>query len=519
MNRRDFLGSSTLLGASWLLGRDVELEEASVAQLQGLLRRGRCSSVELVEGYLRRIRRLDVDGPALRSVIELNPDAIAIARALDRERRSQGARGSLHGIPVLLKDNIDTGDRMMTTAGSLALSGPGAPADASLVKRLRAAGCVVLGKTNLSEWANFRGSRSTSGWSARGGQTRNPYYTDHGPSGSSSGSAVAVSASLCTVAVGTETDGSIVSPASYCGVVGLKPTVGLVSRQGVIPISSSQDTAGPMGRCVADVAALLEAMVGEDPLDEATRGVDARGRSYVAGLDVDGLRGMRVGVLREDFQVHRLADPVFESALVSLRQAGASLVDPVALPPWDGVAAAEFQVLLHEFKVGLDAYLVGRGVGAKVRSLADLIGFNERERDREMHWFGQETLVLAQATTGLLAAAYREARARCDRWRTDLGALLERERLAALVVPTAGLADVLDPVNGDHGHGGSSSYAAVAGFPSITVPCGVVRGLPIGLSFIGPAWGEGLLLRLAYAFEQSTRARQVPRFVPRMRSP
>lgn len=531
MNRREFLQTSAWLGATVPLGGWTagcvgasgaaagDLTDATVASLRQGLTQGRYSAVELVRFYQDRIQRWDQNGPQLRSVIELNPDAVELARALDRERRQQGPRGPLHGIPVLLKDNIDTHDRMQTTAGSWALAGVPAARDAFLVERLRAAGCVVLGKTNLSEWANFRGSRSSSGWSGRGGQTRNPYFTDHNPSGSSSGSAVAVSANFCAVAVGTETDGSIVSPSSYCGIVGLKPTVGLISRRGVIPISASQDTAGPMGRCVADVAALLGALTGEDAEDPATAAVASAARNrrdYTEFLDAEGLRGARLGVLRSDFNVHRLADPVFASALDSLRQAGAELIDPVTLPSFEGVGHAEYTVLHYEFKAGLNAYLASRGATAKIHSLAELIEFNERERARELPFFGHETLIKAQAKGGLEEAAYLEAKARCARWRMELGAFFAAQRLDALVVPTAGPADTLDPVNGDHGHGGSSSYAAVAGFPNITVPCGAVWGLPVGLSFIGPAWQEGELIRVAYAFEQRTHARRTPRMAPRL---
>lgn len=530
MNRRQFLGNSTALALAapmggWVSGcavpttraRDAELSDPTMDELRQGLTQGRWTSVDLVAYYRRRIGEIDRAGPRLKSVLELNPDAERIAADLDRERRAGRTRGPLHGIPILLKDNIDTHDRMMTTAGSLALLGSVAPRDAFLVERLRAAGAVILGKTNLSEWANFRGSQSSSGWSGRGGQTRNPHVTDRDPSGSSSGSAVAVAANLCAAAVGTETDGSIVSPASHCGVVGLKPTVGLISRSGVIPISSSQDTAGPMARCVADVAALLGALVGEDAQDPASTGSAARGqRDYAQFLSADGLRGVRVGVLRAQFKVHRRADPHYEKSLMAIAQCGGTLVDPVQLPSFGEVGAAEYQVLLHEFKVGVNAYLANLGPNAPVKSLAEVIAFNEREAARELPCFGQETLMKAEATAGLEAPPYLAAKERCRRWRDDLAAVFVKQGVDVLVAPTAGPAGTLDPLLGDHGRGGSSSFAAVAGFPSITVPCGAVEGLPVGLSFIAGAWQEPKLLAVAYAFEQATRARIRPQFRPHL---
>lgn len=530
MNRRQFLGNSTALALAtplwgWVSGcaapttrtGEAELSDPTIDELQQALTQGRWTSVDLVAFYRRRIGEIDRAGPRLNSVLELNPDADRIAADLDRERRHGRTRGPLHGIPILLKDNIDTHDRMMTTAGSLALLGSVAPRDAFLVERLRAAGVVILGKTNLSEWANFRGSQSSSGWSGRGGQTRNPHVTDRDPSGSSSGSAVAVAANLCAAAVGTETDGSIVSPASHCGVVGLKPTVGLISRSGVIPISSSQDTAGPMARCVADVAALLGGLVGEDTQDPASTASAARAqRDYTQFLSADGLLGVRVGVLRGQFKVHRRADPHYEQSLTVISQSGGTLVDPVQLPSFGEVGAAEYQVLLHEFKVGVNAYLANLGPHAPVKSLAEVIAFNEREAVRELSCFGQETLVKAEATSGLEAPQYLAAKERCRRWRDDLAAAFVKLGVDVLVAPTAGPAGTLDALLGDHGRGGSSSFAAVAGFPSITVPCGAVEGLPVGLSFIAGAWQEPKLLAVAYAFEQATRARIRPRFRPQV---
>ncbi|HXG47392.1 MAG TPA: amidase [Methylomirabilota bacterium] len=534
IRRREFLQQVLMSGAAAVTGvaaggcapsrapgsaqvrvKPFELEEMTVAELQRGLTSGRFTAVSLVESYRARIAEIDRRGPCLRSVIEVNPDAPAVARELDRERRARGPRGPLHGIPVLIKDNIDTHDRMTTTAGSLALEGSIAPRDAFLVERLRAAGAVLLGKTNLSEWANFRGARSISGWSARGGLSRNPYATDRSTSGSSAGSAAAVSASLCAVAVGTETDGSIVSPSSYCGVVGLKPTVGLISRSGIIPIAGSQDTAGPMTRCVADAAVLLEAMTGVDRRDAAT--VAAAGKAparYTDFLDAGALRGARLGVARSLFRMNRLVDAVTEAALAALKSAGATLIDPVKLPSRQEVSEAEFQVMLHEFKAGLNAYFGSLGPAAPVKSLEELIAFNERHRDQELALFGQETLVEAQSKGPLTAPPYLDARERCAKWSAEVRAVLESHQLDAIVAPTTGPAHVLDLVVGDRGLGGSSTYAAVSGLPSITVPCGDVWGLPVGLSFIAQAWQEGRLLALAYAFEQATRARRCPRFLP-----
>ncbi|MBC8002943.1 MAG: amidase [Opitutaceae bacterium] len=493
-----------------------ELTEVSVAELQRWMASGKYSSEKLVRLYLGRIGEVDRNGPMLRSVIELNPDALAIARALDRERRSTGPRGPLHGIPGLIQDNIDTRDRMMTTAGSLALEGSIAPRDSFLVERLRASGAVILGKTNLSEWANFRGNRSISGWSARGGLTRNPYAVDRSTSGSSAGSASAVCASLCAVAVGTETNGSIVSPASYCGLVGIKPTVGLVSRSGIIPISSSQDTAGPMARTVADAAAFLGAMTGIDPLDAATEASTGRSQTdYLQSLNAKALRGARVGVARNLFFSNPQTDRLMETALAAMRREGAVLIDPASLPSRQGLGDADYQVMLYEFKAGLNAYFRSLGPTARVKSLKELIEFNEKNREREMPYFGQETLVAAEAKGPLTDAAYIEAKAKCIKWaRTDgIDAVMDSHQLDALIAPTTGPAHTLDLINGDRGLGGSSSYAAVAGYPSITLPAGSIFGLPMGISFFGRAWSEPKLISLAYSFEQATKARQAPRFL------
>lgn len=495
--------------------RTFDLEELTVAELQRQMASGETTAEELTAAYLQRIDSVDRHGPGVNSVIELNPDASAVARALDRERLAKGPRGPLHGIPVLIKDNLATHDRMTTTAGSLALEGSIAPRDSFVVERLRAAGIVLLGKANLSEWANFRGSRSISGWSGRGGLTRNPYVLDRSPSGSSSGSAAAVSANLCAIAVGTETNGSIVSPASYCGVVGIKPTVGLVSRSGIIPISSSQDTAGPIARTVADAAALLGAMAGVDPRDPATGASAGRARQdYSAFLDAKTLDGARLGVPRELFRLNRLVDPVMEDGLEAIRQAGGVLIDPVKLPSRQDLGGADYQVMLYEFKAGLNAYFATLGPDTWVKSLQDLIEFNERHNERELPFFGQEILIEAQAKGPLTDPAYLEAKERCAKWSKELDTVIAENELDAIVAPTNGPAHTLDLLVGDRWLGSSSTYAAVAGFPNVTVPCGDVFGLPVSLSFFGRAWSEPRLLAIAYAFEQATTARKPPRFLP-----
>jgi amidase len=531
VGRRTFLGTGALAGAATLArsafaaggttaspadATAFELEEATVADLQTRMAAGGLTARRLAEVYLDRIARLDHDGPELRSVIETNPDALATADALDAERRAKGPRGALHGIPILLKDNVDTADRMATTAGSLALEGKAPPQDAHVTKRLREAGAVILGKANLSEWANFRSTRSVSGWSARGGQCRNPYALDRNPCGSSAGSGAAVSANLTALAVGTETDGSIVCPATTCGVVGIKPTVGLVSRAGIVPISHTQDTAGPMARTVADAAALLTALAGADPRDPATAGAAERATDYTKHLDADGLRNARIGVARNMAGFHPDTDRRFEEALAELKRRGATLVDPADVPNVKELGDPEYEVLLYEFKADLEAYLAARGEQAPVRTLADLIAFNEKNRDREMPFFGQEIFVKAQEKGGLATPAYREALDKCHRLarQEGLDALFDKHTLDALVAPTGAPAWVIDPVSGDHFVGGNSTPAAVAGYPTVSVPMGFVFGLPVGLSFIGRAWSEPALVRLAHAFEQATRHRRPPRFLP-----
>jgi amidase len=475
---------------------------------------GEMTARSLADHYLERIQQLDKQGRILNAVIELNPDALRIAAALDDERRTRGPRGPLHGVPIMLKDNIDTADKMTTTAGSLALAGSKAQQDAFVAEKLREAGAVILGKTNLSEWANFRSSRSSSGWSSRGGQTRNPYVLDRNPWGSSSGSGVAVSANLCAAALGTETDGSITGPAAVNGVVGLKPTVGLVSRSGIIPIAHSQDTAGPMARCVTDAAILLGALTGIDPRDAAMRGGSAVVSDYTKCLVADGLKGARIGVARNFFGFHERVDAIIEGALEAMRQEGAEIID-TELASGEIYRESEYEVLLYEFKHDLNIYLRGLGPDAPVRSLEDIIAFNERNKDRVMPYFGQEHLLKAQAKGPLSEPAYREALAHNHRLARDEGidATLKRHRLDAIVAPSNGPAFTTDVINGDHSLGGSSSPAAVAGHPNITVPAGFVYGLPIGISFFSTAFQEPTLLKLAFAFEQATKVRQAPKFL------
>ena len=526
MKRRDFVKLGPLAVGHAVLGGCVAtrphtgytLEETTITRLQNAMTAGHETAWSVTERYLRRIAQIDTAGPRLNAIIELNPDASAIARSLDAERKAKRPRGPLHGIPVLLKDNIDTHDRMMTTAGSLALLGSIPPQDSTVARKLREAGAVILGKTNLSEWANFRGSRSTSGWSGRGGQTRNPYVLDRNPSGSSSGSAAAVSANLCAFAVGTETDGSIVSPASHCGIVGLKPTVGLISRAGIIPIAHSQDTAGPMARSVTDAAIALGALAGVDPPDAATAA--AQTTDYQRFLDPDGLRGARIGVARQFFGAGTRAAKILESAIVAMKSAGAEIIDPADLPTHGSFGAAEQQVLLYEFKADLNAYLAALGPNAPVRTIDDIIAFNKRHRDRELQFFGQETMLRARDKNSLTEPEYLEALAKARRLagKEGIDAVMDQHRLDAIVAPTSGPAGTVDLLYGDRSEGGSSSPAAVAGYPNITVPGGHHLGLPIGISFFGRAWSEGILIKVAFAFEQLTKARTVPQFLPTLSS-
>ena len=498
--RRALLGSLALAAGALASPPAFELEEADMRQLQKRMSEGSLTARSLTAQYLERIEAIDRRGPALNSVIELNPDALSIAASLDAERLAKGARGPLHGIPILIKDNIDTADRMMTTAGSLALEGSIAQRDAFVAGRLRAAGAVLLGKTNLSEWANFRSSHSTSGWSGRGGLTRNPYALDRNPCGSSSGSGAAVSANLCTVAIGTETDGSIVCPSSANGIVGIKPTVGLVRAAGIVPIAHSQDTAGPMARTVADAALLLGALAGVD---------------YTPSLDANGLRGARIGVARDKFfGFNDKVDELMEAALREMQRRGAEIVDPADIPTAGKFDDSETEVLLYEFKADLNAYLAALGPKAPVHSMQEVIDFNERHRDKEMPYFGQDLMIKAQAKGPLTSKPYLEALEKDHKLaRTEgIDAVMNKNRLDALVAPTAGPAWCTDLINGDHAAGGSSTPAAVAGYPNINVPAGYVWGLPVGISFFGAAHSEALLIKLAYAFEQATRHRRPPRF-------
>jgi len=451
------------------------------------------------------------------SVIEVNPDALAIADQLDRERRERGPRGPMHGIPVLIKDNVATADRMMTTAGSLALVGSKPPRDSFVARRLRESGAVILGKTNLSEWANIRSSHSTSGWSGRGGLTRNPYALDRNACGSSSGSGAAASANLCAAAVGTETDGSVVCPSSVNGVVGIKPTVGLVSRSGIIPISHTQDTAGPMARTVADAAALLTALAAVDPDDSATLASQRQGDAdYTRHLDIRGLNGARIGVARKLFGIGEAVDKLMDEALAALKSQGAILVDPADIPSLGKFGDSEFEVLLYELKADLNKYLDGLGPGAPVHTLGDVIAFNEKHRDREMPYFGQDIFIKAEAKGPLTEKAYLDALANDVKQSRAEGidAVMDKFQLDALVAPTSGPAWLTDLIDGDHDSGGSSTPAAVAGYPNINVPAGFVRGLPVGISFFGRAYSEPALIRIAYAFEQATRFRRGPQFLP-----
>jgi amidase len=498
---------------------EFSFAEATIDELQRKMATGELTARALTSAYLERIAQLDKAGPRLNAVIELNPDALAIAAQCDAERRAGKVRGPLHGIPVLIKDNIATADKMETTAGSLALVGHKPPRDAHIVARLRAAGAVLLGKTNLSEWANFRGNNSTSGWSARGGQTRNPYALDRNPSGSSSGSAVAVAANLCVVAIGTETNGSIVSPSSVCGVVGVKPTVGLVSRVGIIPIAASQDTAGPIARTVRDAALLLQALAGRDERDPATANLPPDFRAdTLAALKPGALKGARIGVLRGPFGFRPWLQPVLESAVTKLHEAGAEIVDLGEYDALRQLGGSSSEVLLYEFKHGINAYLAELGPDARVKSLTDLIAFNDAHAGEELPIFGQETFVQAQTKGALTDKAYMNARANCIRIaRTEgIDAMMDKHELNAIVALTTGPAGLGDPIYGgaSSGTGGSSGLAAVAGYPSVTVPAADVKDLPLGLSFIGRAWRDAELLALAADFEAHTKARREPKFLP-----
>ena len=497
--------------------KPFEFEETPITELQEAMRSGRHTSRTITEAYLARIQQVDKQGPSLNSVIELNPDAIAIAENLDDERKAGHVRGPLHGIPILIKDNIDTADKMQTTAGSLALVGQPAPRDAYIVQKLREAGAVILGKTNLSEWANIRSAHPTSGWSGRGGLTRNPYALDRNPSGSSAGSGVAASANLSAAAIGTETDGSIISPASANGLVGIKPTVGLLSRSGIIPISHSQDTPGPVARTVADVAVLLSALTGIDPRDAATN--SSRGKAapdYTAFLDANALRGARIGVARKYFGQNDRSDVLMAEAIEVIRKAGATVVDPADVDTASQLGPAEILVLLFELKAGLNNYLAERAMKDGPRTLADVIKFNEANRASEMPYFGQDRFHEAEQKGPLTTKAYLEALAKNHRLARDQGidAIAKKFKLDAFIAPSRIPAWITDLVNGDRSSGGCATLPAVAGYPHITVPAGYVQGLPVGISFFGTAYSEPKLIALAYAFEQATKFRRPPRFLP-----
>lgn len=498
-----------------------ELDEITIDELREGMRSGRWTARSLTELYLERIEALNRRGPELRAVIETNPDALEIADRLDQIRRDDDEVGPLHGIPILLKDNIGTHDRTTTTAGSYALEGSVPPTDSAVASRLRQAGAVLLGKANLSEWANFRSTRSSSGWSARGGQCRNPYILDRNPCGSSSGSAAAVSANLTGAAIGTETDGSVVCPSHACGIVGIKPTVGLVSRTGIIPLSHSQDTAGPMARTVRDAALILGALTGVDRADAVTEtSVGNVHGTYTGFLDPAGLRGARIGVARAYVGYHEKVDGLFDDALDAMRAEGAEIIDPADPGSIGEMGEPEWIVLLYEFKADLNAYLSRLGPEAPVQSLQQIIEFNERESARQMPWFGQEILLLAQEKGPLTEKRYLDALATARSLAREKGIdeIMDRYQLDALVAPTGGPAWVTDLVNGDHFAGSSSEPAAIAGYPSICVPGGFVHGLPVGLSFFGRAWSEPTLLRIAYAFEQATGHRRAPAFLPELDS-
>ena len=496
--------------------KPFELDDITIAELQDGMNSGKFTARSLVEKYQSRIEEIDKRGPAVNAVIELNPEAEAIADALDQERKAKGARGPLHGIPVLIKDNLDTADRMMTTAGSLALLGSKPPKDSFVAQKLRAAGAVILGKTNLSEWANIRSSHSTSGWSGRGGLTKNPYALDRNACGSSSGTGAGISANLAAAGIGTETDGSIVCPSSSNGLAGIKPTVGLVSRAGIIPISHSQDGAGPMCRTVRDAAILLGALTGVDPEDSATAASAGKSQTdYAQYCDPNGLRGARIGVARKYFGFNDAVDALMEESLDVMKRQGATLIDPADIETFGKFDDSELLVFMYELKADLNAYLSRLGPTAPVRSLKEIIAFNSRNRQKEMPYFGQDLFLKAEEKGPLTEKAYLDALAKNHQLaRTEgIDAIMDKHQLDALVAPTGGPAWLTDLINGDHSAGGSSNAAAVAGYPNINVTAGSIFGLPVGISFFGRAWSEPTLIKLAYAFEQATKARQVPKFM------
>ena len=497
--------------------KPFELDELTISDLQDGMKSGKYTARSIIEKYLERIAEMDKQGPSLHALIEVNPDALSIAEELDKEREQNQLRGPMHGIPVIIKDNIDTADKMTTTAGSLALEGSIPTQDSFVAQKLREAGAIILGKANLSEWANFRSTRSSSGWSGRGGQCRNPYALNRNPCGSSSGSGVATAANLCTVAIGTETNGSVVCPSSANGVVGIKPTVGLVGRSGIIPIAHTQDTAGPMARTVSDAAILLGALTGIDPRDEVTK--QSQGKShqdYTQFLDAQGLKGARIGVSRNYFGFHEGVDKLMEDSILAMKELGATVVDPADIETRRKYGDSGFDVLLYEFKTDLNKYLAALNEEVAVHSLKEIIEFNEANKEASMPYFGQEILIQAEEKGDLSTPEYKEALEKILRLSRAEGidATLNKHNVDAIVAPTGGPAWVTDWVNGDHFSGGSSSPAARAGYANITVPAGVVHGLPVGISFFSRAYSEPLLIKIAYAFEQATQHRKPPRFLP-----
>jgi amidase len=535
MKRREFLHHGIIGGAAVTIGASVssckknqqsntdkdvpekfELKELPITELQDGMRSGLYTATSITEMYLSRIEEIDKNNMNLKSVLEVNPDALEIAERIDKKRKENHILGPLHGIPVLIKDNIDTDDKLETTAGSLSLMGSKVPKDAFIVQQLRKAGAIILGKTNLSEWANFRSTRSSSGWSARGGQTKNPYILDRNPDGSSAGSGVSVSANLCSLAIGTETDGSIVCPASANSIVGLKPTVGLVSRSGIIPIAHSQDTAGPMARTVSDAAILLGVLAGIDPEDHATLNSEGKSfKDYTQFLDPHALRGARIGIARNTFGFHEKVDKLINESIDIMKQCGAEIIDPANIETKGKFGESEFEVLLYEFKNDLNKYLSKLGPSAPVKTLKEIIEFNDRNREKEMPYFEQEIFLEAEKKGPLSDNVYVQALKQNHQLAREDGLdhTLQKYRLDAIIAPTMGPSSPTDLVNGDHYLGGSSEFAAVAGYPHITVPAGYIFGLPVGMSFFAGAFNEPTLIKLAYSFEQASKFRKPPRFL------